>query len=198
MNLLKAVASSNLCDDLQVFDERPLCGQQFFGDEIGLICGKLLDTVQTLDHPFTWKQSLKMWYHQHRKESMSQCASQSQCLNDDQTLWITFDNIYILFYSTWLADKWFQGLQTGNKAPSPVCIPTFLLASSSSSLRTHPASVSSGLVRGDSCRPSGFWIRTTSLSVPVPPMEPLPLTTTWWGLSAGDSSDPGFSGEEMW
>lgn len=44
LNLLKLVASSNLCDDLQVFDERPLCGQQFFGDEIGLICGKLLDT----------------------------------------------------------------------------------------------------------------------------------------------------------
>lgn len=44
LNLLKVVASSNLCDDLQVFDERPLCGQQFFGDEIGLVCGKLLDT----------------------------------------------------------------------------------------------------------------------------------------------------------
>lgn len=115
-------------------------------------------------------------------------------LNDDQTLWITFYNISILVYSTCIADKWFKGLQTGNKAPPPVCIPTFLLASSSSSLRTHPASVSSGLVRGDSCWPSEFWIRTTSLSVPVPPTEPLPLTTTWWGLSAGDWSDPGLSG----
>lgn len=36
--------SSNLCDDLQVFDERALCGQEFLSDEVGLICGKLLDT----------------------------------------------------------------------------------------------------------------------------------------------------------
>lgn len=36
--------ASNLCDDLQVLDERPLRGQQFLGDEVGLICGKLLDT----------------------------------------------------------------------------------------------------------------------------------------------------------
>lgn len=77
--------------------------------------------------------------------------------------------------------------------PTRVFMPTFLLASSSSSLRTHPASVRSGLVRGDSCCPSGLWLRVMLLSVPVPPPEPLPLTTTWWGLSAGDSSDPGLS-----
>lgn len=43
-NLFKVGRSSDLCDDLQVFDQRPLRGQQFFGDKIGLICGKLLDT----------------------------------------------------------------------------------------------------------------------------------------------------------
>lgn len=44
LNLGPGVTSSNLCDDLQVFDKRPLCSQQFLGDEVGLICGKLLDT----------------------------------------------------------------------------------------------------------------------------------------------------------
>lgn len=43
-NLLEVVMASNLCDDLQVLDERPLSGQQFLGDEVGLVCGKLLDT----------------------------------------------------------------------------------------------------------------------------------------------------------
>lgn len=83
---------------------------------------------------------------------------------------------------------------------SYICTPTFLLASSSSSLRTQPASVSSGLVRGDGCPPSGFWIRTTlpSILVPVSPTEPLPLTTTRWGLPFGDWSDPGLSAEERW
>lgn len=36
--------SPYLCDDLQVFDVGPLCGQQFLGYEVGLVCGKLLDT----------------------------------------------------------------------------------------------------------------------------------------------------------
>lgn len=64
--------------------------------------------------------------------------------------------------------------------------PTFLRASSSSSFRTQPASISSGLVSGDGWLPSG-----PGTATPCPLAEPLPTT---WGLPCGESSEAVLSG----
>lgn len=75
--------------------------------------------------------------------------------------------------------------------PPRFFVPTFRLASSSSSLRTHLASASSGLVSGDRCRPSGLW---PGPGTPAPPI-PWPFTEpeTTWGLPPGESSELGLS-----
>lgn len=55
---------------------------------------------------------------------------------------------------------------------------TFLRTSSSSSVRTLQASLSSGLVSGDGCRPSGLWPHSSS--------DFCPLTMAWGRTAAED------------
>lgn len=42
------LADPHLCDHLHVFEVGPLRGQQLLGDEVGLVCGKLLDTKRKM------------------------------------------------------------------------------------------------------------------------------------------------------
>ena len=59
---------------------------------------------------------------------------------------------------------------------------TFLRTSSSSSVRTLQASLSSGLVRGEGCRPSGLWLHSSSDFWPFTMPWECPEDADRWGL----------------
>lgn len=63
-----------------------------------------------------------------------------------------------------------------------VKLQTFLRTSSSSSVRTLQASLSSGLVRGEGCRPSGLWLHSSSDFWPLTMPWEWPEEADRWGL----------------